>query len=355
MNYALKLTVIPGEKRLCQQVDSSRGFLQTRMKPSMAFKGLQKASGRTHLLTDRQRTPGIGVKLILLLIFTYSFSAQAATLRFQAQIHSNASLLGDIVQITNDSHHWSSLALQSHPQPGELITKEKIINWMNDHLGEFDYAWQGKTQVRVEQKIQSCSQSLVEKAHADLVKKMQPDYTHVTIVVISHPKAQKYPIEHFKSNIELPFPAPKRICVWLSYKEKRIPIWFKVKAYARVLVATHDLSARVLLKATDFSWEDSDIAGLSDKPASDVPNHGWLLKPLKKGNPLLSAYWKPSPQVQKGERIKVCVTHHRIRIIMEAEALKDGYLGDIITVKNQVNQKILTAVVTDFHQAEIRS
>ena len=300
-------------------------------------------------------TKMLHIAMALFVTYSFCFSAQAATLRFQAHIHSNATLLGDILQITKDSHHWSNLELQSHPSPGELITKEKILHWMIDHLGKFEYVWQGKTQIRVEQKIQSSSRALVEKAHAALLKKMNQDYTHLTIVATSQPKAQNYLIKHFKSNLELPFPTPKRVCVWLSYKEIRIPIWFKVKAYARVLVATHDLNDRVQLKSEDFSWEDLDIAGFANKPAVNVPKQGWLLKPLKKGKPLLYSDWKPSPQVQKGEMIKVSVTHHRISIIMEAEALNDGYLGDTIRVKNQSNQKILTAVVNDLQHAEIRS
>ena len=64
-----KIITISAEARLCRQVSWPKSFLQTRMKPSwhsrkpsMAFKGLQKAFRPTHLLSDLPRTLGITKK-----------------------------------------------------------------------------------------------------------------------------------------------------------------------------------------------------------------------------------------------------------------------------------------------------
>jgi hypothetical protein len=61
-------TVIPVEKRLCQQGSRPQGLSQTRMKPSwrsrkpsMAFKGLRKTLRSTPLQYDSPRSAGIGV------------------------------------------------------------------------------------------------------------------------------------------------------------------------------------------------------------------------------------------------------------------------------------------------------
>lgn len=291
-------------------------------------------------------------------------------LRFQPVITKHASKLGDIlnIQSTIDPHSgkqnlckknqcadWANIPLQSHPTPGEIITREMIIDWMTQRIGHIDITWQGKTQITVQKPTQSSADMLIEKAKNTLIHQLQPHYLRIDVASISKINGSEYAIDNFKTELETRVPTATRVCVWLVNKKTRIPVWFKVNAYAQVLVANRDLPSNYLIQPSDISLQERNIAGLSALPATSFSPNLWLKSSIKRDQIVRTNQLKAAPLVIKGRHIKVATHNHRITVVMDAIALADGYLGEIITVRNPINQKTFHVKLTGAQQAELAS
>jgi len=335
--------------------------------------------------------------LLIFLILINNVCYAQIILRFQPHIDNNATLLGDVLEITNDQHHWSVLPLQSHPTAGSSITKEYIVGWMKQRLGDFSdecaspvgtnigkelrpgipssalrapsphvwgegskeevlcWEWQGKTQIHVKPLRQSSGALLLEKAKTALKSQLGSHYTRVEITPLSNLIDSEYALDQFKTEMTIAYPTAKRVCVWLTHGKKRIAVWFKVSAYARVLVANRDLHYHTLIHSDAFSWHERDIAGLNDQPAQSLPENFWLKSSIERDKILLANQLKEPPLVIQGQHINVSVHNHSITVVIDGVALGDGYLGQTVTVKNPLNQKTFVAIVSGLQQAEITS
>lgn len=277
------------------------------------------------------------------------------TLRFQSVIRDNAKTLGDLVLIENDKDHWSRLPLQSHPDPGDVITKTRILDWMTQRLGPIKISWHGKTNIKVERSIQTTGQALINKAKATLMAQLKPRYTHVKLEAISHIHDSEYAIDDFKTTSTLHYPTAKRVCIWLIHKQQprtRIAVWFKVGAYANVWVANHDLNKNTFLTNEAFTLQARDIAGLIGEPAQSIPKPVMLTTSMTRNSILMDNAFKAPPLVTQGQLVKVTLHHHRITLVIDAIALGEGTLGQTITVKNPLTQKTFAVRISGFQQAE---
>lgn len=283
--------------------------------------------------------------------------AQTTILRFQPEINEKATRLGDILIINNKSSkrvaRWSHLSLDSHPTPGETMTKTQIIDWMTQRRGHFNATWQGKTQIKVKQSCQSSGKLLIETAKSALIKKLGNRYLRVEATPLSPLKDSEYAPDEFKTKIHLTFPTSKRVCVWLLHHHTRIAVWFKVRAYAKVLISNQHLHYNTLLKNSDFSIKERNIAGLNAPPLLTLPQPIWLKSSMERNTILLKTQLKNPPLIIHGQHINVATHTHHITLTIDAIALSDGYLGEMIAVKNPINQKIFQAKISDFHQAEM--
>lgn len=279
----------------------------------------------------------------------------AVTLRFQPHIDSRAKRLGEVIHIQNDNEHWSKLSLQSHPRPGEWITKEQMIDWMKQHIGHFEWKWQGKTKARVQQSIKSTGQALLNKAKTALKNQLASQYSRIEVNSLSQPTDSEFALDSFKVELKTSFPSAKRICVWLVHDKKRVAVWFDVRVYERVLVANKDLSYSTPIQSSVFSWEERNIAGLKGQPAKALPQGVQLKSSIQQGTVLLTSQIKEMPLVLKGQGLKVSLHNNSIRVVMDAIALSDGAFGQTITVKNPLNQESFVAKVTGTQQAEVEA
>ncbi len=296
-----------------------------------------------------------GLLTITLLFVTTAACYAETTLRFQSVIHDNARTLGELVLIENDEDHWSSLPLQSHPAPDEVITKARILNWMTQRLGPLKISWQGKTNIKVERSIQTSGQALINKAKTALLAQLQPHYTHVKLEALSHLHDSEYILDDFKTASTLHYPTAKRVCIWLIHKQQPhtcIAVWFKVRAYANVWVANHHLNKNTLLTNEAFTLKERDIAGLINEPAQSIPKPVMLTTSMTRNSILIENAFKAPPLVMQGQSVKVTLHHHHITLVIDAIALSEGALGQTITVKNPLTQKTFAARISGFQQAE---
>ena len=291
--------------------------------------------------------------LTVFLIVIASICHAGVTLRFQEHITPGAHRFGDLLLIEDDKAHWSDLSLSSHPAAGELITKDKVLDWMTQRLGKFAATWHGKTQIRVQQITQTSGKALQDKAKSELLRKLGSKYSRIEVEAITSLNDSEYALDTFKAKTTIAFPVAKRVCVLLNNDKQHIPVWFRVRAYAQVLVSAHHLKYNTLIQKDAFSWKERNIAGLKSPPALFLPENSWLAASLEANHILLSSHIKEAPLIVHGQTVKVHFTNNRISLVMDAIALSDGTIGQTIRVKNKRNQKMLVVRVTGLQQAEV--
>ena len=296
-----------------------------------------------------------GIKCLLALILLNNLCYAKIVMRFQPIIDVTASQLGDLIIIKNDEHHWSKLSLQSHPIPGEIITKDTIIRWITAQKGNVSVIWQGKKSTVVHALKSTSASALLEKARTALSHQLRSQYSQIEITPSSLVKNSHYSLDSFRVDVTTPYPVPKRLCVWLINDKQRIAIWFKIKAYAPVLVANRDVGYDKPIQKTAFSIKTRNIAGLKASPVQSFPDNFWLKSSIKQGQILLTKQLKKTPLIIHGQFIKVSVQKNRLTVAMTALAITDGYLGETITVKNTVTQQSFNAIVRGAKHAEILS
>lgn len=296
--------------------------------------------------------------LFLIGVFCMSNSFAEVILRFQSEIHDDASRLGDIVFIENDQAQWADLPLQSHPKPGEIITKDSVLEWIKPTAPHLQITWQGKTKTHVHRSIRSSGNLLISKAETAIRKQIASNYQQLTITPISATHDTEYAIDTFTTSFKSHYPIAKRVCVWLTpqqHPEQRIAVWFKIKAYKTVWVAKHHLHENEPLLPKHFFAKRMDIAGLKSQPVESIPTQALLKSSIDSHQILLKHHIKQRPLVLSGQPVKVTAHHASITITMEAIALEEGYLGQTISVKNPKNQETFVVRISGFQKAEITS
>ena len=293
--------------------------------------------------------------VINLLFFLAAFQSKADTvLRFQPHITPQAHYLGDLLLISPDTNHWSTIKLDSQPKHGEHISKQQIITWMQHKTGTFNYQWQGKNTATVLQTTQSTSKELILKAQTALKHQLEKQsYSQIDLSSKTLIKDSTIPLGHFKVILPTTYPVAKRVCVRLRYKKKSIPIWFAVKAYQSVLVAQHKMKKHTLIHPADVMLKKQNIAGLNYAPLTQLPKTAWLNTSLNKQQILTQEDLKTMPDVLQGKKVSVTVKEHGISITTEALAQHEGYKGQVVQMKNPQTNKLFSATITGKNQAEI--
>lgn len=290
----------------------------------------------------------------LLILLTALIQAQP-TLRFKSPITTNMSRLGDVLSIAPDESQWASIPLDSRPKANTVLTKQQVINWLESKIGRFDYQWEGKNTALITASSQTTSQELTDKAEKTLRKQLRKyQLTSLEVSVKSKLPNSELALETLKPQVKISYPPLKQICVHLIDGKHSIPVWFKVKAYQKILVAKQNIDKHNTINNKEFILKNSNIAGLKNRPYTKLPNTLWLKKSIKKNAILTEDYLSPKPQILKGQTVHVTVKNQAISISTQATALHDAYLGQPIKVMNEQSNKPFIAIVTAPNKAEVQ-
>lgn len=295
------------------------------------------------------------INFLLLINISWVYGADATVhLRFQTHIKAQAKYLGDLLQITPDKKHWSKIKLDSHAKEGQRLTKKQVIDWMQHQIGPFNYQWQGKNSVLVQEANQTKATELLNKAQTALLKQLKTQtYTQIVLKPKTQLKDSHIALTHFTVQIPNDYPVAKRVCVHLNAKKHSIPVWFSVKAYQKVLVATKHIKNHRLLQTNDLKIQNRDIAGLKNPPLTHIPQQAWVKQSVNKNQILTSDEIGKQPDVRQGQKVSVLIKQVRISISTEALAEHDAYIGELVRMKNLKNKKHFLARVSGKNQVEI--
>lgn len=289
----------------------------------------------------------------LLFMFFYTTLAQAQLcLRFQAHINTQAKVLGDVLIINDKS--LAKRPLDSSPKANSIIRKEQIVTWLK--LTDKQYQWKGKNRARIEAAAQSSSEQLIHKAEAALRAELEPYHLQkLQLVPKNKPHASEFPLSAFTVHMDKKYPPPQQLCVWLQYKKTAIPVWFKVIAYQKILVARTPLKSHRAVKQTEFMLKELNIAGLKNKPYQHLQTALWLKKTLHQNEVLDETHLKALPEVVKGQSVHLKIISQGVSITTEAIAQHDAYKGQKVSMRNPRSNKTFMALVTDLNQVEVHA
>jgi flagella basal body P-ring formation protein FlgA len=146
----------------------------------------------------------------------------------------------------------------------------------------------------------------------------------------------------------------RRMCVWVDVLAndtvfRAIPVWFKVEAYRRVMVAKAVIAAGTAYDAGLFAPELRDAAALPGPALAleDDSRQLRLKRAFRPGDVALRSDLEPIPFVARNQDLTVKIVTGAILIEAPGVALSDGRLGSVIRVQNPSSKEIYRARVVD--------
>ncbi len=125
--------------------------------------------------------------------------------------------------------------------------------------------------------------------------------------------------------------------------------WFKLRLRGRerVLLARRDLRRGEPVRSADFVSRLVDCQSLKREIVNFIPEKMvyQLTRNLKAGEPLPAKRLQPFRMVRRGELVHVVLDQGGIKVSTRGQAMGNGALQDIITVKNPTSKKYYQARV----------
>lgn len=139
-------------------------------------------------------------------------------------------------------------------------------------------------------------------------------------------------------------------------KQHQVRVNCLITPVPRLLVTTRPIPRGTALRESDLTWDQVERA--ADAPTSvdrlELVIGQETIRALKKGDPITRSDIRNVPLVRSGDIVTVMSRRPGIVIRMEAKSQGDGALGETVTLTLLDRRQKLTAVVTGYHEAEVR-
>jgi flagella basal body P-ring formation protein FlgA len=122
-----------------------------------------------------------------------------------------------------------------------------------------------------------------------------------------------------------------------------------VRAVCPVIVASRTLEARTMIRGTDLSMADKDIATMSFMPffAGDADKITGMLtsKALQKARVIGPSDVQPVPVISQGDLVTITCNDENMHMEVQGRAEGQGAVGETIEVRNTASKKLVMATV----------
>ena len=127
-----------------------------------------------------------------------------------------------------------------------------------------------------------------------------------------------------------------------------------VKIFDFVMVANHDLRIETPVHESDFRMEEIAVDGRTEY-IKDVKEIIGLvpLRVIRAGFPVATNYFQQPVAVLSGNPVRIILHYKVIEISAKGIAMTRGRIGEVIKVKNEASQKIVSAQVVDNGTVEV--
>lgn len=127
-----------------------------------------------------------------------------------------------------------------------------------------------------------------------------------------------------------------------------------LKIFDTVLIANHDLTFDAPVTANDFRLEEITIDGRAEyiKDISEI--RGLVpLRYIRAGSPVAKNYFQQPMAVKSQHPVRIIFHVNGLEVSAKGTAMVSGRIGQVIRVKNDASQKILSARVIDSQTVEV--
>lgn len=127
-----------------------------------------------------------------------------------------------------------------------------------------------------------------------------------------------------------------------------------VKIYDYVVIANHDLRIEVPVNESDFRLAEIPVDGRGDY-LKDIHEVRGLVpqRMIRAGSPVSVSYFRQPIVVNNGLPVKIILRYKGIEISAKGIAMTRGRIGEVIKVKNESSQKVISAKVIDSGTVEV--
>lgn len=180
--------------------------------------------------------------------------------------------------------------------------------------------------------------------------------------LVRQPQAMRLPAGQLICEVELPhglnFSGQTPVVIKAYVDDqfyRQAVLYYQVRLYAPVLVATHDLQLERALTAADVKCEERCLENAQAEYLTDVKELGDSV-PIRfiKGGTLITRNMLTTPiVVQSGAPVKLVTQLNGVAVQTEGVAMQRGRRGAIIRVRNARSGKVLRGRVIDATTVEI--
>lgn len=134
----------------------------------------------------------------------------------------------------------------------------------------------------------------------------------------------------------------------LNGKQQQEIFWLRIKGFATVWSAKHDISVNSVLASADLIQQSVDVSteNLTQNQIVRDPIGMFVRKSLRKGATISTANVSDPPLIQQNQKIQILIESNGLQITAKGMALSTGWnVGDAITVLVNGASKKTDAIV----------
>ena len=149
---------------------------------------------------------------------------------------------------------------------------------------------------------------------------------------------------------------PVRTIIYVNGRPYRtMSFTASVKVYDTVLVSNRDLRVESPVSESDFRLAEVAVDGRNEY-VKDVSEIAGLVPQrfIRAGSPVTLTYFQQPIAVNPSQRVTIIINYHGIRATAQGIVMTRGRVGQIVKVKNEVSERILSAKVIDSHTVEVK-
>lgn len=124
-------------------------------------------------------------------------------------------------------------------------------------------------------------------------------------------------------------------------------------ARSQALAYAHNIGAGEIVGPSDLVWSDGVVAPLDAPGDPDLVIGQAARRPLRAGAAVMRTDLAQPVAVHRDETVSVAFDAGGVSLVLQAKALKDAGVGDVVQVQNPTSKKIIEAVVSAPGQAVV--
>lgn len=127
-----------------------------------------------------------------------------------------------------------------------------------------------------------------------------------------------------------------------------------VKVYDAVIVCNHDLRIEMPMTAEDFHIAEVAVDGRNEY-VKDFAEIAGLVphRFIRAGSPVTKSYFQQPVAVNSGQHVNIIINYRGVRATAKGIIMTRARIGEMVKVKNETSEKILTAKVIDSQTVEV--